>query len=40
MKVVKADRSDALRGKIDNDEEEFGMPASIQWQFKKLPPSE
>jgi magnesium-transporting ATPase (P-type) len=40
MKVVKADRSDALKGKIDNDEDEFGMPASIQWQFKKLPPSE
>ena len=21
-------------------DDEFGMPASIQWQFKKLPPSE
>jgi magnesium-transporting ATPase (P-type) len=39
MKVVKADRSDALGGKIDIDEEEFGL-GSIQWQFKKLPPSE
>lgn len=40
MKVVKADRSEVLKGKIDDDEDEFGMPASIQWQFKKLPPSE
>ena len=40
MKVVKADRSEVLKGKIDNDEEDFGMPTSIQWSFRKLPPSE
>jgi hypothetical protein len=39
MKVAKALTVEALRGKIDNDEDD-GMPASIQWTFRKLPPSE
>jgi hypothetical protein len=40
MKVVKADRSDILKGKIENNDDDFGMPAGIHWQFKKLSPSE